>query len=113
MLEVLDIQNLANSNTTLVKVKLVYFIVIWPQCYNSNTTLVKVKCKICLYNIKILYIQIQLLLKLNIHFAWDNPRTEKNSNTTLVKVKCCSIYLGHGQQRYSNTTLVKVKSIYT
>ena len=32
-----------NSNTTFVKVKLVDFIVIWPQCYNSNTTFVKVK----------------------------------------------------------------------
>ena len=53
-----------NSNTTLVKVKFSFNLVVVGFYHDSNTTLVKVKC--------------------NQHLFIPNLR---NSNTTLVKVK--------------------------
>ena len=54
-----------NSNTTLVKVKLIFFIKLILRHFNSNTTLVKVKL-------------LEKIVK-KINYI--------NSNTTLVKVK--------------------------
>ena len=55
-----------NSNTTLVKVKLVCLAQAYTSCSYSNTTLVKVKL-VTLHTIHLLFF---------------------HSNTTLVKVKC-------------------------
>ena len=76
-----------DSNTTLVKVKLWFIKINYFTQKNSNTTLVKVKLGgYAKPNVKI-YIQIQLLLKLN--YKLDDIREDQknNSNTTLVKVK--------------------------
>ena len=53
---------------------------------NSNTTLVKVKFPICVPATKVISIQIQLLLKLNVVMK-QIVQQSINSNTTLVKVK--------------------------
>ena len=54
-----------NSNTTLVKVKLIAGGVAGSMPMNSNTTLVKVKCSSVKFCSNFVSIQIQHLLKLN------------------------------------------------
>ena len=56
------------------------------QLLNSNTTLVKVKYFIFMSEGLTGSIQIQLLLKLNVHKTLHRT-LKKYSNTTLVKVK--------------------------
>ena len=57
-----------------------------------------------------IFIQIQLLLKLNlpVHLYFLDM---VHSNTTLVKVKSNSVRFNSSRCKHSNTTLVKVKSI--
>ena len=77
-----------NSNTTLVKVKLVAKKLLYVTQHYSNTTLVKVKSS-----------------------GGDGGRgADVNSNTTLVKVKLFYSFNHVLTSPYSNTTLVKVKS---
>ena len=58
-------QDHINSNTTLVKVKLMSFYGIQKLTCNSNTTLVKVKLILAIRISSSFFIQIQHLLKLN------------------------------------------------
>ena len=76
-----------NSNTTLVKVKLHIEYIEGKINRNSNTTLVKVKFGKKEDQIIFLFIQIQLLLKLNEIILSKLEEPLVNSNTTLVKVK--------------------------
>ena len=63
-----------NSNTTLVKVKYNSIIEMQYFKHNSNTTLVKVKFIFFAQKYLKLYIQIQLLLKLNGNWKVLNRR---------------------------------------
>ena len=56
-----------NSNTTFVKVKLYTLCATMSSICYSNTTFVKVKCIISSAECILCFIQIQHLLKLNIH----------------------------------------------
>ena len=76
-----------DSNTTLVKVKLLSSIYPWLKKDNSNTTLVKVKFLLLITSCTLYPIQIQHLLKLNDCGILDKALKSSYSNTTLVKVK--------------------------
>ena len=76
-----------NSNTTLVKVKWNTYHYITPSIINSNTTLVKVKFLLLITSCTLYPIQIQHLLKLNDCGILDKALKSSYSNTTLVKVK--------------------------
>ena len=75
---------LGNSNTTLVKVKLIFVQMVIIGIVNSNTTLVKVKFRY-LFNFScFISIQIQLLLKLNLEY-----RIEDLESTKAFKYNSC------------------------
>ena len=82
-----DIQTLSNSsnnsNTTLVKVKSLIFVVDLQHLLHSNTTLVKVKLHKIPELGSVFWIQIQLLLKLNM-FMVKSPDEWKRIQIQLL-----------------------------
>ena len=76
---------------------------------HSNTTLVKVKWLTFLVSASKDTIQIQHLLKLNTRCYFRGEKILWNSNTTLVKVKLSLFNITIIYCQNSNTTLVKVK----